>query len=293
MLSTRCWKLAVFLGLLVGVLGGCGGEDGESAADSDSQESDFDSETGSVDSESEIPSDSGGDTETTNDTEDPQDTDTESESDSHSEEDSDTETASATDVPDTDSLVDTDSEDPEEDAGVDGGEIAILELFSVLPAAASRYTETELTLAGAEFETGMIVELILGTGEQEVVIPLGEATVDEEGDFATVTLAADEERLQGLYNVRVTNPDTESATLFAALFVSALMPPSISEVEPSIVWQGSPSDQVVSDRSILISGEGFTNTPWVKWVSATDPDLVFSAIGVKFLDSGSLVAVIR
>ncbi|MCU0661030.1 MAG: hypothetical protein MUC50_01740 [Myxococcota bacterium] len=164
-----------------------------------------------------------------------------------------------------------------------------LRLDRVQPPSSSRELALTLTLTGELFTTGMTVEIRLSEGEP---IALGTAVVAPEGTSATVELPADPTRPQGLYDVTVRNPDLDEDTLPGALLVSADPPPVLTDVEPALAWSGDPLDEVLSDRSVRLLGSGFINTPWVTFVSATDPGLAFDAAEVHFVDAQTLVAVV-
>ncbi len=165
-----------------------------------------------------------------------------------------------------------------------------LDLLEVRPEAVSRERDAELTLIGVGFPEGMTVSL-----ENEAVddpIDLGAASVDDGGESAVVTLPADPERPQGLYDLTVTLPEGESATLEDALHISVQPIPEVVDVKPALAWRGTPDDDIVSDRAVQIEGAGFFNTPWVEWRLSDAPETRFQAVEVNFIDEKTLIAVV-
>lgn len=265
---------------------GTGQDDSESVFDTDSVTSlESDSESGSgtqtdvVDTES--------DTESTDDTESLDDTgsivDTAVIDTSSSTEDTDT-VVSTDSQSHTEDTTDTESESESETVPVGPS------LLSLSPGAAPRTEDVELTLGGERFSEGMEVEV--SEPESGYIEELGVAVVSETGTSATVTLPMHLERPQGLYDVTVVDIDGFSDILEGALFVSALPPPRVNEVEPDLAWIGIGADEVLSDRRISIRGEGFVNTPWVEWVSVDDAAVRFDAAEVGYIDEGTLEAVV-
>ncbi len=232
---------------------------------------------------------SGGDTDS--DTDSDTDTDTDTDTDADSDADSDTDTDS-----DTDSDTDTDT-DSDADAGSGGGgdvsdgSTGSLSLVEVQPQAASRYLDTELTLIGTGFVTGMNVTLF-NEDVTPQTINIGAAVAEVGGESATVVLHTDPDRPQGLYDLTVTVAGVGSATLEDAIFVSEQEAPIVTNVEPTVAWVGNPMDSVLSDRTVQIQGENFAYSPWVKWVSVADPELVYQAVDVDYINTENLTVII-
>ncbi len=291
----------VWAGLLAaGLAAGCGGSGEPSGDDAESADSGSetegtqpldtgtgqgDSESAALDTESQtlVGSDSGSGSETQPDT-----VDTESGTESTDE----TDTSVSTDETDTEGSTDSQSQTEDSSDTESESETVALgpALLSVSPGAAPRTEDVILTLSGERFTEGMEVELT--EPASGLVEALGAAVVSDTGTSATVTLLADLERPQGLYDVTVIDLDGLSDILEGALFVSALPPPQVTDVEPDLAWIGVGDDEILSDRRISIRGRGFVNTPWVEWVSADDASVRFDAAEVGFIDDGTLEAVV-
>ncbi len=250
-------------------------------------------------SDTALPSDTG----VPSDTASPSDTGTPEETETPTDTALPTEVASATA---TDTAVPTETETETEtatdtgaepDAGDDGGQDSDLDagvpltLVEVIPQAISREADETLYLVGTGFVDGMSVSIFNENVLTEPIY-LGVATVEDNGDSASVLLPLDAERPQGLYDLTVTIPGGDSATLEGIIYISSLYAPKVTSVEPALAWYGDPDDDRISDRSVQISGEGFVNTPWVRWISVDDPDVSFQAREIHFIDSETVVAVV-
>ncbi|MBN2343482.1 MAG: hypothetical protein JXX29_04780 [Deltaproteobacteria bacterium] len=190
-------------------------------------------------------------------------------------------TSVATESEGTDSSDDTDSD------SINGDTSALLTVVSVLPGAISVGTEQLLTIQGTGFEEGMTVSISLG----DQIVALGAASI-ETGEAATVLFGSEVTAVQGLYDVTVTLADGTFATLDGVLSISILPPPIVTNVEPALAWVGTTDDDVLSDKTIQISGEHFVNTPWVTLVSVENPDVSYLASEVNFIDENTLIASI-
>ncbi|WP_373046049.1 MopE-related protein [Vulgatibacter sp.] len=160
------------------------------------------------------------------------------------------------------------------------------------PAAAYRLLDVPFEAQGRGFEADATLELIHADDESVRVAPSIEQ-VAADGTRITGTIPADAERLQGLYDVVITNPGTgEQEVLPAAFRVAIQPPPSVTEVSPPFAWHGDPGDGILSDKAIAIGGTGFASTPGVFWVSAADPTLRFAAVQTAFVDASTVNAVV-
>ncbi len=163
-------------------------------------------------------------------------------------------------------------------------------LTDVFPPAGWREQDVAVTLSGFGFDAAASV-VFANSDAADVTLELQGVTVDGDSRIE-LTLPADPTRRLGLYDVSVTNPDGDSATLEKAFLVSPNPPPAVDDVIPPFAYQGDPADGVLSDRSIAIRGSGFLSTPGVRWVSQSDPDLIFEASSVAFTDSTAVSAII-
>ncbi|MFH2006197.1 MAG: MopE-related protein [bacterium] len=164
-----------------------------------------------------------------------------------------------------------------------------LVLVSVEPDALSRNTGGTITVTGENIDVGATIELINCDTQDSTM--LGVATVDASGTSATIDATANPALAQGLYRVRVTNPDQESALSQCELFIIASDPPTVVDVVPPFAWEGDPTDGVLSDQLLSIVGTGFHPTPSVRFVLDSNPNVTFDAPYVGFIDDTELTAV--
>jgi hypothetical protein len=171
------------------------------------------------------------------------------------------------------------------------GSIVFLEELScgeVTPGTLSATRDETLTLEGARIEAGADVILTdLDTGDEYTV---GTATADASSGTATVVVSADSLG-SAVYAVRVVNTDGEEANCLNSVRVTNRPPPEVTDVVPYLVWQGDSDDDVLSDESVTIVGDGFLVTPSVTWVSVDDPSATFDATEVVWTSSGEITAV--
>lgn len=141
-------------------------------------------------------------------------------------------------------------------------------LVDVDPGAASRQVPTDVTVNGFGIQTGAGLSLVPCLAGQTVdggvgTIMVGTLNVAMGGASATFNLPADPSRAQGLYSVVLSNPDGSGASLSCAFTVTALAPPTVTNVQPATAYRGVPNDGVLSDQPVTITGTGFEPTPRV------------------------------
>ncbi|MDH5490344.1 MAG: MopE-related protein [Myxococcales bacterium] len=172
------------------------------------------------------------------------------------------------------------------DAGDGGG--PVLSCDSVTPNVVSSQVDSLITAVGVGLELGG--NLVLRDVDAALEVDLGAATVSPAGDRAEATLAAGA-AVQGYYSVFfVASDGTELGC--GELQVSALPPPTVTDVVPDTAWHGISGDGVLSDRTLTIFGTGFQNTPSVTFVNRADPSLRFNALLVNYVSSTELSAIV-
>ncbi|HEX2573130.1 MAG TPA: putative metal-binding motif-containing protein [Polyangia bacterium] len=173
----------------------------------------------------------------------------------------------------------------------DGGQA--FSLLSISPSVASRQVDTVEVLSGSGFQSGATITLTscfdVGTGP--LVIQVNSVTVAGGGTSATFTLTANATRPQGAYTVTLTNPDNTRVDLTCGLTVSALDPPTVTQVQPGSAYRGQQGDNVLSDQAVSITGTGFLPTPAVELRNLVTGQR-FEANAVNWLSATSLTAVI-
>lgn len=162
-------------------------------------------------------------------------------------------------------------------------------LTSIFPGAASRTVDTELTISGFGINGTPTIELV-NCDQASTTYGLTASAVT--GTAITTSLAADPDRVQGLYTVNVTNGDGMTASLMCALRILAAPPPTVTQVVPTTAYRGVANDGINSDATIYITGTGFQSTPSVRWVSTTDPSRHYDATFVGFVSPTDLTAVV-
>jgi hypothetical protein len=176
------------------------------------------------------------------------------------------------------------------DAGLPGNDAApSFSLTAIFPAAASRSTDTPLTISGSGV-TGTSMIRLTHCDTPGIGYDLTPGTAS--ATSIATSLAADPTRVQGAYTVTVTNGDGMVASLSCALHILAEPPPTVTAVVPSTAWQGIPTDSINSDVNVTIQGTGFQSTPNVRWVSRDNPALYFDAQSVAFVSGGHITAVV-
>ncbi|HUH01839.1 MAG TPA: hypothetical protein VML75_07570 [Kofleriaceae bacterium] len=176
---------------------------------------------------------------------------------------------------------------PVADAGVDAG--PTFALTEIIPLAASRQVDTDLTIIGFGIESD--ADLTLTNCDTATMYDLSDTVVvAADGNSLAAHLAADPAREQGIYTVTVTNPDTATASLPCAFRIVAHAPPTVTEVVPSTAWAGVANDGILSDTPVTIRGTGFRPTPGVRWVK-TDAAVSYEAILVGYVSDTEITAV--
>jgi hypothetical protein len=165
--------------------------------------------------------------------------------------------------------------------------IAVTDVF---PPAGWREQDVAVTISGLGFEAGAVVVFINSDDPGVVIDPTGVNVASQAS--ITGTIPAEPTRPLGLYDVQVTKPDGESATLPKAFLVSPNPPPVVDDVIPPFAYNGDPADGILSDRAIAIRGRNFLSTPGVRWVAVGAPDQVYEATSVAFTDSTAVTAII-
>jgi hypothetical protein len=164
-----------------------------------------------------------------------------------------------------------------------------VQLRELVPGAVSRRLTTNVDLLGQLFVAGARVRItscaMMGTSYEFM------ATVTSPTN-ARITIPADLSRIQGLYTVTITNPDSSSASLDCTLRVLDASPPTVTKVVPASAWQGAPGDGINSDQTIQITGTGFSPTPRVRFRSVSDPNKLYDAISVSWVSATQLTAVV-
>jgi hypothetical protein len=175
------------------------------------------------------------------------------------------------------------------DAAPGGDAASSFGLTSIFPAAASRMTDTPLTISGFGITGTPAIRItncdISGTGYDLTPGTTSATSI-------ALSLAGDPARIQGAYTVTVTNGDGMVASLPCALHIVAEPPPTVTAVVPSTAWQGSATDNINSDVNVTIQGTGFQSTPNVRWVSRDNPAVYFDAQSVAFVSGAHITAVV-
>ncbi len=173
--------------------------------------------------------------------------------------------------------------------GGDGGS-AVMSITGIIPSAASRAVDTDLTVTGLNIAPG--AEMTLENCDTTTVYDLSSSvTVAGDGRSLTTTLAADPTREQGLYTVTVTNPDLQSDSLQCAFRIVAAMPPIVTDVEPLTAYRGVSGDGVNSDQNVAIKGDNFEPTPAIRFVK-TDNSVSYDALFVGYQLTTDLSAIV-
>jgi hypothetical protein len=160
---------------------------------------------------------------------------------------------------------------------------------AIFPAAASRLTDTALTISGFG---------IVGTPRIHLVNCDQAATTYDPSTGTVIStsiatsLGVDPTRVQGAYTVVVTNGDGMVASLTCALHILAEPPPRVTQVVPSTAWQGVAADNINSDVTVNIQCIGFLSTPSVRWVSRVNPAVYFDAVFVGFVSDTHITVVV-
>ena len=186
------------------------------------------------------------------------------------------------------------AESGDPDGGGTGGDpdadVPSFTLTQVVPEAASRQVDTDVTVHGADIEQG--AELHLHHCDADTVYDLTESVeVAGDGTSLAAHLPADADREQGLYSVVVTNPGGATAELECAFTVHAGAPPTVTDVVASTAWRGISGDGILSDETVTIRGTDFSPTPAVRWVKA-DGSVSYDAILVGFTSDTEITAVV-
>ncbi|MBN2493341.1 MAG: thrombospondin type 3 repeat-containing protein [Deltaproteobacteria bacterium] len=191
-----------------------------------------------------------------------------------------------------DNCPDVDNEDQADSDGNGVGDACdtALRIISIFPSAGWPAQPVDFDLSGVGFVSGATVAFT-NSDEPSIGFDAEGVAVDSSSSLSG-TIPADPGRVLGLYDVTVTNPGGESASLEKAFLVSPDPPPVIDDVVPPFAYNGDPNDGMLSDRAILIRGQDFLSTPGVRWVSADNPALVFDATSVAFTDPGSITAIV-
>jgi hypothetical protein len=166
----------------------------------------------------------------------------------------------------------------------------LLEVSHVDPLSVSRDAGGEIVVSGENIDDGARVTLI--NCDTQDASDLGVAVVSAGGTSATVTLYPTPGLAQGLYQVRVTNPDLETDLSACELYIVAGLPPEIASVVPPFAWRGDPSDGILSDQLVTLDGTGFLPTPTVRFVLDSNPAVSFDAPLVSYIDDSQLTAVV-
>ena len=167
--------------------------------------------------------------------------------------------------------------------------VASFGLTSIFPIAASRTIDTSLTINGYGINGTPTIELV-NCDQASTTYTLTASAVT--ASTIATSLAADPDRVQGLYTVNVTNGDGMTASLMCAFRILAASPPTVTQVVASSAYQGVAMDGVNSDTTVYITGTGFQSTPTVRWVSTTDPSRFYDALFVGFVSPTDLTAVV-
>jgi hypothetical protein len=164
-----------------------------------------------------------------------------------------------------------------------------LALVDFRPGAAYRLADVPFTATGSGFLAGATVTFRdvddPAVGFAATVAGVADGQLDG-------VIPADPARPQGLYDVIVTNPGGETATLPAFFVVAIAPPPTVADAAPPFAFRGDRTDGILSDQAIAIRGAGFLSTPGVFWVGVADPTLRFAAVSTSFVDSTTVNAVI-
>ncbi|MBI5529035.1 MAG: Ig-like domain-containing protein [Deltaproteobacteria bacterium] len=183
--------------------------------------------------------------------------------------------------------------DAEADGGGDGetpdGGV-VLRIDSIAPASGWRGTDIAFTLVGDGFQTGATVTFANTLSEPPHTANAANVVVSD-AKTAQGTLPADIARPLGLYDVTVTNPDSNTATLEDAFAVLANPPPEIADVAPKTGWTGDAADGVLSDPIVNVTGQNFVSTPAVRFILAANQSTYFFSPSVAFVSPTSVTAV--
>lgn len=186
-----------------------------------------------------------------------------------------------------------------------------LELTEIIPSVGFRGNDVPFTIRGASMAAGATVffrrtdasSACDPTTQPNDCISITTATVSANGMVLEGVLPMNLTREQGLYDVTVSNPvpttapagtAPESKTLSGAFIVSAFPPPSVTEVVPAFAYAGSPTDGILSDRSVSVAGAGFQSTPSVYFIKADAPGVgtLYSSPSVGFIEGNALTALV-
>ena len=176
------------------------------------------------------------------------------------------------------------------DAGDPDAGVPVMSITEIIPSAASRQLDAQLTVLGYNLAAG--ATLVLANCDTATTYDLT-ATVEvaADGRSLTATLAADTTREQGIYTVTVTNPDLQRDRLECGFRILDTLPPLVDDVVPASAWTGVPGDAVNADETITISGERFQATPNVRFVK-TDGTRTYDALFVGFNASTEVTATV-
>jgi len=205
--------------------------------------------------------------------------------------DADTDTDADTDA-DTDTDTDTDADTDTDTAtgtGTDTGTGPAEDLVcnGVEPDAMSTLEDGTFSMIGTGFQSGMTVEVVETTSSDSVA--LGE--VDWGGPHASTLDVAAGDVAAGTYEVILTNPDSETATCPDTIDWLDVPPPTVTSVTPPSAWEGSETDEVLSDQQVVITGTNFLETPAVIWVDVNDSEARYPAALTLFTDAENLGSI--
>ena len=136
-------------------------------------------------------------------------------------------------------------------------------------------TSVDVTVNGSNFVDKPGVELI---AEDTTTTAIASASITFNSSTRITFSITPSDFEVGLYDVKVINPDGQSATLADGLEITGSPPPTVTSVTPTSGWSGE-------DTRITITGEDFISTPQV--TISTTP-----AKNVAFVDDTSITATV-
>ncbi|MDF1562455.1 MAG: MopE-related protein [Deltaproteobacteria bacterium] len=166
-----------------------------------------------------------------------------------------------------------------------------LTLLSLFPEVGYREVDIAFTLTGTGLEDQATLTFVNIDDATATFTP---TNLDYTGVDTTLTgtIPADATRPQGYYDLRVDNPNGQTATLPYAFLVSVFPPPEVTDVDPPTAYNGDPNDNILSDRAASLAGLNFLPTPTVQFVQVDPPNAIFDAASVAYVGPTAINVVI-